>query len=294
MEHSFGNINAWTKDKLERITKYLSAYTTALKNKNFRLAYIDAFAGTGFINIPKNQHSRNLFPDDSEMNLKEVIDGSARIALQIEPSFQKYIFIENNRSRFSALQEIKQEFSNLSDRIEIVNAEANSYVQTLCEKDWIKNRNRAVMFLDPYGMQVSWKTIEAIANTKAIDLWILFPIGAVNRLLNKNGKIREGRKKALNNLFGGEEWFEQFFYEEERTNLISQEKESFFVKKASFENIAKYFNDRLKTIFADVAPNPLFLNNSTNSPIFLLCFAVGNPTGAPIAVRIAQNILKQR
>ncbi|GAI54351.1 unnamed protein product, partial [marine sediment metagenome] len=51
--------------------------------------------------------------------------------------------------------------------------------------------NRAVLFLDPYGMQVNWETIKAIANTEAIDLWYLFPFGiGVNRLLQKDaGKM---------------------------------------------------------------------------------------------------------
>ncbi len=41
-----------------------------------------------------------------------------------------------------------------------------------------------MVFLDPYGMQVEWSTIEALAATKAIDLWYLFPLGVgVARLL---------------------------------------------------------------------------------------------------------------
>lgn len=296
IKHSFGNINLWTKDKLARLGKYLPAYTKALSKKNFVLAYIDAFAGTGVINVEIKETPQNLFGFENglEEELKDFIDGSAKIALKTEPQFHKYIFIEKNKDRFSELQKLKEEFPHLTDRIEIVNAEANSFIQDLCKKDWIKNNRRAVMFLDPYGMQVSWKTIEAIANTKAIDLWILFPIGTVNRLLNKNGKINKGRRKSLDNLFGNEDWFEMFFDERERINLITQQPEKYFVKKASFETIAQYFNDRLKSIFADVAPNPLFLTNSNNSPIFLLCFATGNPKGAPIAVRIAQNILKQK
>ncbi len=182
----------------------------------------------------------------------------------------------------------------MKDRIEIVNAEANEYVQNLCNKDWIKHNRRAVMFLDPYGMQVDWITIEAIAKTEAIDLWILFPIGTVNRLLNRNGKIRKARRKKLDKIFGSEDWFEIFFEEKERNTFFPDQTENYFQKKASFETIAKYYNDKLKSVFAEVAPNPLFLNNSNNSPIFLLCFAVGNPKGAPIAVRIAQNILKQK
>ena len=37
----------WTEKKLAVISKYLSAYTLALKNQPFKKAYIDAFAGCG-------------------------------------------------------------------------------------------------------------------------------------------------------------------------------------------------------------------------------------------------------
>ena len=39
----------WTEEKLDILAKYLDAYTTALKNKQFRLVYLDAFAGAGEI-----------------------------------------------------------------------------------------------------------------------------------------------------------------------------------------------------------------------------------------------------
>ncbi len=40
--------SSWTEEKLERIRKYLSAYTTIMRKHNFKYAYIDAFAGTGY------------------------------------------------------------------------------------------------------------------------------------------------------------------------------------------------------------------------------------------------------
>jgi len=48
-KHAFGG--DWTTDKLERVRKYLCAYTTIFK-KNLRASYfttiyVDAFAGTG-------------------------------------------------------------------------------------------------------------------------------------------------------------------------------------------------------------------------------------------------------
>jgi hypothetical protein len=46
-------------------------------------------------------------------------------------------------------------------------------------------------------------------------------------------------------------------------------------------------------VFKGVANNPLPLYNSKNNPLYLLCFAAGNPKGAPTAVKIAQDILKE-
>lgn len=294
MAHEFGNIDSWTKEKLERVKEYLNRYLVALKNQDFRLEYIDAFAGTGYVTGKFTVPAQTLFDTEETISLKNFIDGSARVALQTSPPFSQYIFIERHQTRFQELARLRKEFPKLASSIKLVNAEANGYVQRMCRDNWISARRRAVMFLDPYGTQVTWETIKAIAETRAIDLWILFPIGTVNRLLNRNGRIIEGRKQRLNMLFGEEGWFETFYQIQERRVLFTNEVEERYVKRASFETIAEYFVRRLATVFEAVAPNPLLLKNSANSPIFLLCFAAGNPAGASIAVRIAQHILGKK
>jgi three-Cys-motif partner protein len=188
---------------------------------------------------------------------------------------------------------LKAEFPQLANKITSVNQEANEYIQNLCKKDWLKTNHRAVMFLDPYGMQVKWETIEAIARTKAIDLWILFPLGvAVNRLLRNDGQISPKIKQRLDELFGTSEWQEHFLQENPQIDLFDQTPK--LMKKVNLKGIADYFNDRLKTIFEKVANNPLYLTNSKNNPLYLLCLASGNPKGADIAIRIAQHILKEK
>ena len=58
-----------------------------------------------------------------------------------------------------------------------------------------------------------------------------------------------------------------------------------------FSEIEQYIMERLRATFAGVAANSLSLRNSKNVPLYLLCFAAGNPKGAPIAVRIAEHVL---
>jgi len=50
------------------------------------------------------------------------------------------------------------------------------------------------------------------------------------------------------------------------------------------ELMARYFNYRLRTVFAGVVDEPGVLWNSANNPLYLLSFAVGNERGKDIAL----------
>ena len=280
----------WTEDKLERVRKYLAAYVRVLKDKRFRFAYIDAFAGTGYRTETKSKNDRALlFPELADEEPQGFLEGSTRIALQVKPRFHKYIFIEQDPKRYAALEQLKAEFPALKDDIILENREANDYLQDLClNRNWAPRR--AVMFLDPFGMQVRWATIEAIAKTQAIDLWILFPLGiAVNRMIPKSGKMSAAWRQKLDIMFGATDWYEAFYQPVSRKGLFDEE--TSVVKVSDFDAISQYFIKRLKTVFAEVAENLLPLYNSRNVPLFLLCFASGNPRGSKTAIKIAQNIL---
>ena len=287
--HQFGG--KWTIEKLERVAKYLHAYSTIMTKQAFRFAYIDAFAGTSYLTKKsENVQGGLLFPEFAERDTRHFLDGSARIALQVSPRFNKYIFIEKELTRCNGLNKLKEDFADLASDIQIINADANSYLADLClNYSWKKNR--AVLFLDPYGMEVEWNTIEAIASTQAIDLWLLFPLGvAVNRLLRRDGQIDETVKKKLDRFFGTTDWFDQFYQTKTTESLFGIENVT--EKVVNFEGISRYFVKRLKSIFSDAADNPLQLYNSKNNPLYLLCFAVSNKKGAPTAINIAKHILK--
>ena len=282
----------WTTQKLERLRKYLSAYTTIMNKQTFSFAYIDAFAGTGYREQKESTSSTNLlFPELADEEPQRFLQGSAHIALACTPAFNRYIFIENDASKLAELQaNLYRIFPEKEKQIIFNHGDANTVIQDLCEKNW--QQHRAVLFLDPFGMQVKWSTIEAIAKTKAIDLWILFPLGvAVNRMLTKNGQINETWKRRLDDIFGNDEWYDAFYRKTSHATLfdaaINQTQ-----KAADFAVITDYYVRRLQTVFPHVAENPLPLCNSKNNPLFVLFFAAGNPKGGKIAVKIAQNILE--
>jgi three-Cys-motif partner protein len=136
---------------LDRVRKYLVAYSSIMQKRKFRYAYIDGFAGTGYHELKADEgESGSLFAELDEPAV-EFLDGSARIALQVVPRFHKYIFIEKSRRKTVELERLRGEFPDKADDILIENAEANSFLQTLClERSWVERR--AVLFIDPFGM----------------------------------------------------------------------------------------------------------------------------------------------
>jgi three-Cys-motif partner protein len=291
-EHKFGG--DWTEEKLKRLEKYLKAYAVIMNNQPFGFDYIDAFAGTGYIEGKKHKIEDQvcLFRQNDMREIGAYLRGSARIALEIAPEFHKYIFIDKSKRYCAELLKLKEEFKSTGKKIYLINADANDWLVDYCNNyKW--QYNRAVLFLDPYGMQVNWETVVAIANTKSIDLWYLFPLGiGVNRLLKKDiRKMPASWEKRLDSIFGTNEWKEAFYGAKHETTLFGNETR--IVKDTDFSKISQFVVKRLKSVFAGVADNPLLLCNSKNNPLYLLCFASGNPRGAPTAIKIAQYILKR-
>ena len=286
----------WTEDKLRRVGKYLRAYNVALKNKKFELEYIDAFAGTGYREIPNSNESEGLlFSELAEPEVQQFLDGSARIALNVEPGFHRFTFIERDPMKVRELEKLRDEFPGKNIRIEC--GEANDRVQAICHESW--HNRRAVLFLDPFGMQVSWKTLEAVAHTKCIDVWLLFPLGvAISRLLKKDGNIPEAWAQRLDFVFGDRSWRDELYTVREpkktrQRTLFDTDPESEIHLIADFAAIEEYFRMRLGTIFAGVAANSVWLRNSKNVPLYQLFFMAGNKKGTPIAVNIAEDIMSR-
>ncbi len=59
----------------------------------FRFAYIDAFAGTSYRTQKSSEvQGELLFPEFADKETRRFLEGSVRIALQVTPRFNKYIF----------------------------------------------------------------------------------------------------------------------------------------------------------------------------------------------------------
>jgi len=267
--HSFGG--AWTERKLSFVRRYLERYAQALKNQPFQRIYIDAFAGTG----DRTDKRRETLPLLDLPEFEAVAKGSARLALEVEPPFHRYVLIERATRRASELAALKAEFP--SRQIDIVNKDANEAIAALCKAtDW--RGTRGVVFLDPYGLQVTWDTLVAIADSKALDVWVLFPSGmGLNRLLTKSGDIPLEWQETLDRSLGTKEWRSAFYRSEDEADLFAGQR-SKTVKDADPAKLEKFYLDRLRAIFPTVMNSCVRLTNSKDQTMYLLCFASANPS----------------
>jgi len=279
----------WTEEKLTILREYLHAYNTALKNKPFTRTYVDAFAGTGYrVQKQREFGVPNLFAEVHDADTQGLLKGSAKLALEVEPPFDRFVFVETDGDKVAELKRLKAEHPDKAGQIQIIRADANAFLQEYCDKqDW--RGRRAVVFLDPFATEVTWNTVEAIARTRAIDVWILFPLMALNRLLANDPK--KSFKKRLDAIFGTGEWFQRFYHTSRLPDVFGQSVEK-IQKACDFRSIGGFYQERLRSVFAGVAGKSRVWNNSRHSPLFQLFFAAGNPKGAPIAVRIANHLLK--
>jgi three-Cys-motif partner protein len=281
----------WSDKKLDVLVHYLRAYTTALKNQPFELIYIDAFAGAGRALI-EDQDGDSLFDEADVRNDESYRHGSPLQAIQTDPPFHRFIFIDRNEESIATLRaQCEQTAAAKAGRIYYITGDANEELLKIAKENWRGRGRRGVAFLDPYALHVTWETIKAIADTKAIDMWLLFPAMAVNRMLPRSGVVPDEWAKKLTETFGDDEW-RSVFFQTQQADLLGFE--SISKTPEPFQRLSDYVTSRLRAVFAGVVDAPLLLRNSGNSPLFLLCFGSGNPKGAVIAKDIANHIIKKQ
>lgn len=284
-DHEFGGQH--TELKLSIIEKYLRAFSSALKNKFSELWYIDAFAGTGKRTVKVEARGEDLFDAEVPESVEQR-RGSAQIAIDIRPPFHRLIFIESKQRYCNALRELAAQYPDRD--IVVVEEDANLSIQKeLRGSEW--KSARAVLFLDPYGMEVDWETLVAIAATKAIDVWFLFSLsGLYRQATRKSDKITEEKRAALTKMFGSDQWERELYSDMGQGDMFGggPTQREFDVK-----GLERYVKRRLETLFPKVfEPLALPVNKAPQRFSLFLCISNDEPKALGLATRIANHILK--
>lgn len=291
---SFGNKH--TVQKLETVQRYLQAYATALKNQSFRLLYVDACAGSGS-SVPKaameGTHANQAALDGLSpvVDTDEIIVGSAIRALAVQPPFHKYLLNDVKQSNVDALRRaIREDFPHLTDRVELTRLDANEMLRSLClSQNW--KETRAVVFLDPFWLQINYETLKLLGQTEAVDVWYLVPVFAMYRQVSGDGQINADGGPRVDAALGTDVWRTVAVVEETSTDLFNQPqlRSKRAVNIAWFEKVAK---ERIGAAFGGRVLDETLPLGRNGIQEFTLMFAWANPREkAKLAAKLAKAVL---
>ena len=294
----------WTEEKLDAFEKYVRAYLTIMNKYrdayDWKLLYFDGFAGSGTRNQEDEEQeveiAYDLFEEEVTIEDLNVYEGAAERVVKIEGnrmrSFDHFYFVDKNDESCKALEE-KLESYKTNGKKHFLNKDANETVKMLASTLRNNNDCKALAFLDPFGMQIDWVSIESLKDL-SVDLWILVPTGVIiNRLLERKIDQQKGLAHAdkLQSFFGmTESEIKNSFYTEAQIPTLFGEETVITKTKNSIRKIAQLYIKRLQGVFPYVTEDPLVLFNNHNVPIYHLVCASKNKT----ALRIAQDIINKR
>ncbi len=281
----------WTEKKLDAFAKYVSDYLTIMRKKSYwKTIYFDGFAGSGErkSNIQSGLYRKLMITETEE----KVYKGSAERVLNLPKNafFDFYYFSDKDAESILKLKDklsVSQEKN--ANEFQFRQGDCNEHILELSKTLKRENNYVALVFLDPFDMQINWESIKALKNTRT-DIWILVPtVVIVNILLDRKGELRNFQK--LQPFFGltGDEIREYFYTNEDDTIQFGEED---IVNKVTkpIEKIARLYIERLKTIWANVMDEPICLRNSQGIPVLHLIFASNNTSTQKIAKQIIKTV----
>jgi len=287
-----------TIHKLETVQKYLQVYVTALKKQAFELLYVDACAGSGS-SIPRWAIDQS---DSAQVGLEgmdrrvadadDLIVGSAIRALGVEPAFHRYLLNDVKKSNVDSLRSaVRQDYPHLADRVELSRLDANEMLIDLCKRqNW--KETRAVVFIDPFGLQIDYSTLEMLGSTEAVDLWYLVPVFAMYRQVSGDGQINPDGGPRVDAALGTKAWRNVAVVEEEGSDLFGaqQFRSKRAVDVAWFEKVAK---ERIGAAFAGQVLDETLPLGRDGLQEFSLMFAWANTDPkARLAAKLAKAVLR--
>lgn len=251
----FDEVGSWSVLKLEIIEKYGAAYTKAFaKTPKLQKFYIDGFSGAG----------AHLVKGTGEQ-----IEGSPARALKISPPFDQFYFIDLNSDKTAYLNQI---CAGRND-VQIHTGDTNPYLKTLLPTIQYKDYKRALCLLDPYGLHLDWEVIALAGQSKAVDMFLNFPVMDMNRnaIWHHPEKAPAEGIERLNRFWGDESWKQAAYTESPQQSLFGGAPD---LLKQSNETIAAAFGKRLKEVAGfDFVADPLPMKNSNNAVVYYLFLA---------------------
>lgn len=156
-------VGSWSEKKYSLVGGYCEIFNKGIKNIFENRVYIDLFAGSGYAPIK----GRN-----------KILRSSALIALSIPTSFTKYIFCEIDDEKINALRSrVYRDFPEKVNAIVFLKGDSNLNIElVIAEIKKLGPSTISFCFVDPFSMNLQFKTIEKLSKVGRVDFLILLAL----------------------------------------------------------------------------------------------------------------------
>lgn len=267
---------SWVIEKLHYVKKYIDMFTTSMHGKPWRnRRYIDLFSGPGKCVVRETG---------------KIILGSPLISLKTRYPFTDYIFIDKDDTNIDALQQRCSPFeakTNINYSIGDSNLLVKEVVRDIISTDkrFIKDSwsSLNLAFLDPEGLELEWRTVEALASVTKMDLIIHYSQAGLNRNLDRC--FDDQAETIIDRFFGDRTWRSIFDQERKKSKKISS------IHRALIDH---YKSKLVDLGYVDVHSleddyEPLMKGTPTNVPLYRLLFASKHELGHDFWSKVTQK-----
>ncbi len=263
----FDEINYWSEIKIEIIRKYAAAFSTiisaqAAKGSRLRHVYIDGFSGAG---------------EHVSKSTGEMVPGSPVAVLSVKPPFTEYHLIDLDERKTDHLRAVIGERPDVFIYTEDCNDVLTSQILPNVRYEQFR---RGLCLLDPYGLHLDWEVVRMAGETKAVEIFLNFPVADMNRnVFWTNPEDVDPDDVDRMTAFWGDDSWRPIAY----TPIPSLFGDATETKTADNRKISEAYRKRLKDIAGfRYVPEPIPMWNSRNAIVYYLFFASPNATGAKI------------
>lgn len=182
------------------------------------------------------------------------------LAIQ-HPQFTSFFFVEKRRRSYTELERNLRQRDPSLRGIHPYQGDFNLLVDDILRQ--IRSKAPTLFFLDPFGLELRWTTVEKIAEREKADIFILISSSGANR-------AKQDHPQTLDDFFGDASW-----------RTIQQK-----VGQSWFEAFTEAYRDRMRKLGLHGTELVTVARNSNNAPMHVLAFHSKNK----IALRIANAV----
>lgn len=253
-------VRAWSLEKYKLVGSYCDIFTTGMKGRWDQLVYIDLFAGAGHATI---------------IETGKTYLSSALIAMSIPNPFTKYILCEEVKEKFEALKtRVEKNFSHLD--VTLINGDSNKIIDQVFKSIPPFKKGNTLLpfcFVDPYSLNLHFRTIETLGSKILMDFLIL---QALHMDGNRNlTKYLKDENDKIAYYLGNENWRTDF-------NQSCKDNSVNFVKFLA----EQYLNKMTLMGYIPEKNMHQIRSNEKNLPLYYLAFYSKHPRGIDYYKRV--------